>query len=161
MKYNIKWSVQTMLSICVVVLVVLCTLSISAPIRFNHQKHNREVQVKRSLLAIRKAEEKYRIKNGVYTANFSDLVKQHLLPDSAQFVPFGNGAKFSLQASTMLSKSGRQTPLMECSATYDQYLDGLDENSVACLVEQANNSGLFPGLKIGDINEPNNNAPNW
>ena len=52
-------------------------------------------------------------------------------------------------------------PLMECGAQYQQYLNGLDENSIANLVEAANEAGLYPGLKIGDLITPNNNAGNW
>lgn len=50
---------------------------------------------------------------------------------------------------------------MECRAKYVDFLDGLDRNSVANVIEDANSSGGFPGLKIGDINTPNNNAGNW
>jgi hypothetical protein len=50
---------------------------------------------------------------------------------------------------------------MECSASFRDYLDGLDENSINNLIEKANNSGNFPGLKIGDLTTDNNNAGNW
>ncbi len=60
-----------------------------------------------------------------------------------------------------MGKSGRQVPVMQCGATYDQYLKGLDGNAVANLTEKANMSGRFPGLMIGDITQPNENAGNW
>jgi hypothetical protein len=50
---------------------------------------------------------------------------------------------------------------MECGARYEQFLDGLDANSVANLIEEASAAGRYPGLKIGDIVQPNNNAGNW
>ena len=37
---------------------------------------------------------------------------------------------------------------MECGAQYQQYLKGLNENSVANLIEEANNTGQYPGVKI-------------
>ena len=43
----------------------------------------------------------------------------------------------------------------------NQHLSGLDENSIANLIEEANNAGRYPGLKIGDITTPNDNAGNW
>ena len=50
---------------------------------------------------------------------------------------------------------------MECYAGYDDYLSGLDAGSIANLTEEANNAGRYPGLKIGDITTPNDNAGNW
>ena len=73
----------------------------------------------------------------------------------------GDGKKFSLAATTIVSKSGKQIPLMECGAAYEDFLDGLDENAIQELTEQANYAGEYPGLKIGDITTDNNNAGNW
>ena len=50
---------------------------------------------------------------------------------------------------------------MECGAAYEDFLDGLDENAIQEITEQANYSGEYPGLKIGDITTDNNNAGNW
>ena len=58
-------------------------------------------------------------------------------------------------------KSGKQIPLMECSAAYEDYLDGLDEEAIMNVTEEANYAGRFPGLKIGDITKDNDNAGNW
>lgn len=146
---------------CAVVLAVLCVLSVSAPMRFDRQRQQRETAVKQRLIKIRTAEESYRRAQGVYTADFATLVKSGLLADSLKYIPYTKNKAFSLSATTTVGKSGRQIPLMECSAAYTDYLKGLDKNSVANLVEQANESGTFPGLKIGDITQPNGNAGNW
>ena len=50
---------------------------------------------------------------------------------------------------------------MECGTTYDVFLQGLDKHVVASLMEDANAAGRYPGLKIGDISEPNGNHGNW
>lgn len=128
---------------------------------FNSQKDERENQVKERLIAIRIAEENYRKVNGTYTADFSTLISKNYLKDSMQYIPFSNGEKFNIQISSQISKAGQQTPLMECSALYHQYLNGMNENSIANLIEEANKSGRFPGLKIGDIETANGNAGNW
>ena len=52
-------------------------------------------------------------------------------------------------------------PLMECGASYEDFLNGLDENAVQELIDNAMISGAYPGLKIGDITTDNNNAGNW
>lgn len=50
---------------------------------------------------------------------------------------------------------------MECGASYEDFLNGLDENAVQELIDKAMISGAYPGLKIGDITTDNNNAGNW
>ena len=112
-------------------------------------------------MLIQKAEERYLAKHGVYTGDFKTLVKGKYLADSLQYIPFSDGKKFSLAATTIVEKSGKQIPLMECGATYHDFLDGLNENYIQEVTEQANDAGLFPGLKIGDITTDNNNAGNW
>lgn len=146
---------------CVIALTVLCLLSVSSPMRFEHQQQQREKAVKERLVKIRTAEEKYRIRHGVYTADFSTLVKSGLIADSLQYIPYSDGKRFTIDVTTTIAKSGRQIPLMECSAAYDDYLKGLDKNSVDNLTQAANESGRFPGLKFGDTTQPNDNAGNW
>lgn len=159
MKVNFKNNY--LLVLCVVVLVILCGVSIHAPMRFEKEQARREVAVKQRLMKIRTAEEHYRLRHGAYTGDFKTLIASGLLADSLQYVPYSDGRRFNLTATTIIGKSGRQTPLMECSADYDVYLKGLDKNSIANLVEAANEAGRYPGLKVGDISEPNGNRGNW
>ena len=149
------------LTLCVLVLAIICFLSVDAPIRFQKEQAKREVTVKQHLLKIRAAEEKYRKAHSVYTGDFTKLVKEGYLADSLRYIPFSGGKVFALTVSSQITKSGRQIPLMECSAGYYDYLSGLDENSVNNLIQKANETGRYPGLKIGDITTPNDNAGNW
>lgn len=149
------------LGICVIVLMVLCILSVNQPIRFQKEQAQREEVVKKRLMQIREAEERYKQRHGVYTGDFSALVKGKYLADSLQYIPFSGGKKFSLTATSIVSKSGKQIPLMECGATYETYLKGLDDNDIQLATDAANDAGLFPGLKIGDITTDNDNAGNW
>src|SRR5574344_783 len=81
--------------------------------------------------------------------------------DSLKYIPFGNGEKFEVQVTSNMTKSGAVQYLMECGATYSQYLKGLDKDEINELMDNAGKSGAYPGLKIGDIITPNNNAGNW
>lgn len=146
---------------CVAVMALLCIMSIGGPIHFDSQRKVRETAVKTRLMAIRSAEERYRARHGVYAGNFNSLVKNGYLADSMRYIPYTDKKSFELQATTITGKGGQDVPLMECRAKYVDFLDGLDRNSVANVIEDANSSGGFPGLKIGDINTPNNNAGNW
>ena len=51
---------NVILGACVVVMMLLCVLSISQPIRFQKSMEGREAEVKEKLMLIRSAEEKYR-----------------------------------------------------------------------------------------------------
>lgn len=159
MKGNLKNNY--LLAACVLVLSVLCFMSVRSPMRFEKEKAARELDVKRRLVSIRGAEEKYKALHAVYCGSLDSLVKAGLLPDSLKYIPHSDGKEFVLTATTVIGKSGKQIPLMECSAGYEEYLKGLDANAVSALVEEALASDRFPGLKIGDIAEPNDNAGNW
>lgn len=149
------------LALLVVLLATTCALSVCSPIRFDDERAGRERAVKERLIKIRYAQEKYRRSHGVYAADFSLLTKSGLLADSLTYIPYSENKRFDLITTTLEGKSGRSVPLMECGAKYNDYLDGLDENSIANLIEDANNAGRYPGLKIGDITTPNDNAGNW
>ena len=150
-----------LLAICVLALAMLNVMSIHTTVHFNEQRTERELLVKQRLVKIRSAEEAYCRKNGVYTDRLEELVQGGLLADSLQKIPFSGGKSFDISVSTQISKTGKTIPLMECSASYDDYLKGMDRNSIAQLNEEANAAGRFPGLKIGDTDTPNNNAGNW
>ncbi len=142
-------------------LIVACIICISNPIRFESQLSKREIVVKERLLKIRVAEEAYLETHGVYADNLRTLVKEGLLEDSLRFIPFTDRLEFNLSTSQYMSKSGKKIPVMECGTTFDEYLEGLNRNDVATLIEQATSLGKYPGLKIGDILMPNDNIGNW
>ncbi|MCD8297841.1 MAG: hypothetical protein LUC88_09745 [Prevotella sp.] len=156
-----KISNNHILAILVAGLAVVCVLCITSPIRFEKQQEKREQIVKQRLIQIRLAEERFKNANGFYADDFMTLIKSGLLADSLQYVPFTEGTQFVLMATMFTTKSGRQLPLMECGTTYDEYLTGLDKKGIANLIEKATNMGKYPGLKIGDITTPNDNAGNW
>lgn len=157
----VKINNNQILALLAVALAVACVVSIYSPLRFEKQRAEREQVVKERLVKIRYAQERYRKANGVYSADLLSLAKSGLLADSLQYVPFTEGKKFDLTTTVQTGKSGRTVPLMECGAKYNDYLSGLDKDAIAELIEKANNAGTYPGLKIGDINTPNNNAGNW
>ena len=149
------------LGACVIIMMTLCILSVSQPIRFQKAMASRETEVKEKLMQIRQAEEKYKAKHGVYTGDFPTLVKGKFLQEDAQYIPYADGKKFTLAATVIVGKSGKQIPVMECGAGYETFLAGLDEGSIQQKIEEANYAGNYPGLKIGDLTTDNNNAGNW
>lgn len=91
--------------------------------------------------------------HGKYT---NDNVDQLIL------VPFTNGIKFEAEVNDNYTTSqGIHVPLVEVRAHYNTYLGDLDEQERVNLIDKEEQLGHYPGLKFGDINEPNNLAGNW
>ena len=146
----IKIKLNHILSAIVVGLLILCWASVYTPMHFNNVKNERERAVKERLIAIRKAEE-----------IFKQLIDSKLLADSMQYVPYSDKQTFELTTTIHMGKSKTPVSLMECGTQYAVYLNGMDEKQIKDITEEANNRGDFPGLKIGDITTPNDNAGNW
>lgn len=153
--------INMVLAAVVAVLLVLCVMSVWSPIRFDRERTAREADVKRRLLLVRAAAERYRHDHGAYTGRLQCLVDSGYLADSLQYIPHSGGHRFALEASVAATRSGRMVPVMECSATYADYLHGLDAGSIAELDQAAAAAGRFPGLKIGDLAAPGDNSGNW
>lgn len=143
------------------ILVFVCIRSIYAPVLFDGERESREREVRMRLAAIRRAQEANLRLTGTYSGSLDELTARGLLAAPQKFIPHSGGEEFHLRTATLTTASGREVPVMECSATFDEYLRGLDEASIAELTEEAGNAGRFPGLKIGDIEKDNENAGNW
>lgn len=102
----------------------------------------------------------------VYRDSIQIAVKDTLLKrpgfvvDSIAYIPFSGGKKMILNA--LIAKvSGVDVPLFEAAAPYDDLLVGLDRQLVVNLKADRELVGRYPGLKVGSIDAPNNNAGNW
>lgn len=80
--------------------------------------------------------------------------------DSINFIPFSGGKRIEMTAVTR-KVSGVVIPLFEAIMPYDILLQGLDRQLVVNLKAEREDLGQYAGLKVGDINNPNNNAGNW
>ena len=80
--------------------------------------------------------------------------------DSLKFVP-GTTQPFFMDTASLVSGSGYTIKVFEASVTYDTYLGDLDKQEVANLKDVATKSNKFAGLKVGSLEEINNNAGNW
>ncbi|MFA7115704.1 MAG: hypothetical protein WC140_00510 [Bacteroidales bacterium] len=89
------------------------------------------------------------------------LLKNSLVPiDSIKFIPYSGGVPIELK-SIVKSVSGVNVPLFEASMPYDNFLKGLDRQLIVNLKASKEDLGRYPGLKVGSITSPNNNAGNW
>ena len=97
----------------------------------------------------------------VYESLFANTIPADQI-DQMVVVPFSGGQRFEMAASSFTNaKSGTVVPLFEARAPYDMYLSDLDRQELINLKDQKRQLEKFPGLKVGSIDEPNNNAGNW
>lgn len=80
--------------------------------------------------------------------------------DSIQYIPFSGKQKFEMKA-IVAKVSGVNVPLFEACAPYDLLLKGLNRQYIVNLNYERTSSDRYPGLKVGSIDAPNNNAGNW
>lgn len=81
--------------------------------------------------------------------------------DSMRYVPFGGGAEFEMAISSDTTKSGDAMYLFEAKTPYTTYLHGINEQELKNIISEQNKMERYCGLKVGDIENANNNAGNW
>lgn len=79
--------------------------------------------------------------------------------DSLAIIPF-SGDSLEM-ASTIKTVSGVKVPLFEAKVPYNSLLIGMDKQLLINLNAEKNDMGHYPGLMVGSIDQPNNNAGNW
>ncbi|MBR3884730.1 MAG: hypothetical protein IKJ31_08275 [Bacteroidaceae bacterium] len=81
--------------------------------------------------------------------------------DSLAYVPYGNGAKFEMETRCDTTKSGTAQWLFEARTDYNVYLTGINDQELNNLISDMKKFDRYAGLKVGDVENPNNNAGNW
>jgi hypothetical protein len=92
------------------------------------------------------------IKDTLFPANFD--------ADMLWKVPFTEDASFEMAIAT-LSVSNLEVNVFEAKVHNNILLQGMDQQLVVNLNDRMKNQNNFPGVKVGDVVEPNNNAGNW
>lgn len=80
--------------------------------------------------------------------------------DSIRFVP-GTQTPFEMTVGEMMMASGFTIKLFEAKTPYEVYLRGLNKQEIGQLKYKDVKLDRYPGLKVGSIDEANNNAGNW
>lgn len=81
--------------------------------------------------------------------------------DSIQYVPFAPNDTFELELGSVTTASGYEMSLFEARVAYEVYLQGLDDGELANKIQERKDMEKYPGLKVGDATQANNNAGNW
>ena len=80
--------------------------------------------------------------------------------------PFARGRKRFIVGPSFANvsdttKSGAPLNLFQAQTPYETYLGGLNTQELANLKDLQTKLGKYCGLRVGDIEQPNNNAGNW
>lgn len=76
-------------------------------------------------------------------------------------IPFGNGARYIMDAGTVLTAAQIAVPVFECKAPYISFLRDLNEQQLINLIDNAKTLNRYPGIKVGSLTEATNEAGNW
>ena len=80
--------------------------------------------------------------------------------DDLRNVP-GANVQFTMDTATLTSGSGYTVKVFQCGVLYDDYLGDLNKQEVYNLKDKASKMGKYAGLRVGSVEEINNNAVNW
>ena len=80
--------------------------------------------------------------------------------DDLRNVP-GANVQFTMDTATLTSGSGYTVKVFQCGVLYDGYLGDLNKQEVYNLKDKASKMGKYAGLRVGSVEEINNNAGNW
>ena len=101
----------------------------------------------------------------VYTNMIQSLYKDTYTEENIEkiiYIPYTDNVKFAAEVNnTYTDKNGIKVPLFMISAHYDTYLGDLNAQERVNLIDKEQKLDRFPGLKVGSIDGPNNNAGNW
>lgn len=101
------------------------------------------------------------IKRDTVLISVKDSLCSGLNPDSIRYVPYTDLAQFELGASSLTTSSGLVIPVFEAKVANRVFLKGLDNQERINLDDMARKLGRYEGLKVGSLEEANNNAGNW
>ncbi len=87
------------------------------------------------------------------------LKRADFKPEDLKTIPFSG--KPIIMNALVKQVSGVDVPLFEACMPYEDYLVGLDRQYIINMKCEAEDMGKYPGLKVGSVDAPNNNAGNW
>lgn len=80
--------------------------------------------------------------------------------DSLRYIPFSHGDTVIMSAVNKMV-SGVNVPLFEAKMHYNSLLKDMDRQLIINLIAEREDTERYPGLMVGSIENPNNNAGNW
>ena len=101
----------------------------------------------------------------LYKNMIEELYKGEYTADNVDqiiYIPYTDKERFEVEVNNNYTTSqGIRIPLFEARAHFNTYLADLNAQERVNLIDKETKLEHYPGLKVGDIEAPNNNAGNW
>ena len=82
--------------------------------------------------------------------------------DQIVLIPYSDNLRFEIEVNDEYQTTqGIHVPLFEARAPVETYLADQDKQELVNLIDKEQKLEHYPGLKVGSIEAPNNNAGNW
>lgn len=82
--------------------------------------------------------------------------------DQIVVIPFSDNLRYEIEVNDEYKTSqGIHVPLFEARAPFETYLADQDKQELVNLIDKEKKLDHYPGLKVGSVEAPNNNAGNW
>ncbi len=101
------------------------------------------------------------VRDTSWTPVYDSLFKGMVNVDSLRYVPGADTVQFNLQARSIVTGSRVTVQVFEASVLNNVFLKGLDRQLIINYNSLRTKITGFPGMRVGNIREPNNNAGNW
>ncbi|MBS0009847.1 MAG: hypothetical protein KFF49_00450 [Bacteroidales bacterium] len=101
------------------------------------------------------------VRDTSYTPVLDSIFKQGFPVDSLRYVPFSGKTEFKMEADLVQTASKVKVEVFEASVLNDVFLRGLDRQLIINYNALREKLTGFPGMRVGNVREPNNNAGNW
>lgn len=96
-----------------------------------------------------------------YIAVLDSVFHKEYPIDDLRYVPLTDKAEFTMSAGRVMTTSMVMVNVFEAYVLNNVFLSDLDKYLVANYNELRTKITGFPGMKVGDVKVPNNNAGNW
>ena len=78
------------------------------------------------------------------------------------YIPYTENVKYEVETNNEYTTTqGIKVPIFEIRAHFNTYLHDLNKQELINLIDKEEKLEHYPGLKVGSIDAPNNNAGNW
>ena len=82
--------------------------------------------------------------------------------DEIIYIPYTDNVKYEVETNNEYKTSqGINVPIFEIRAHFNTYLHDLNKQELVNLIDKEEKLDHYPGLKMGSVDAPNNNAGNW
>ncbi len=101
------------------------------------------------------------VRDTTYTSVLDSIFVPGFYVDSLRFVPYTDTAQFRLAAKSLPTASKVVVQVFEASVLNNVFLHGLDKQLIINYNALRKELTGFAGMRVGNIEEANNNAGNW